>query len=329
MVARQQHSRTAAANQEIAFSAMTASYQSGSNREQTTDVDQPKIGHSRQLWIVDSGATSHITADISCLHDVQPTDVKVNFGNGSVGRAEAVGDVILSGIPGMYGVNLVLRKVLYVPDAADNLLSIKKITEAGWRVSIDLVKCVIHSQPKRIVAKSYSNGLYVVSGWASKAVSTDAKLAATKETAELWHRRFGHLGYDNLAKLQSSSMVNGISVTADQFRKTGAAELCEPCIAAKQHKQPSKSTNTVTNQPLQLLHMDVLGPLPESIGGSRYLATFLDDYSKLSVVRPIKYKSEVAATVMNTIAQLQLQSDCIVRAVHTDNGGLPTEVALF
>jgi transposase InsO family protein len=159
-------------------------------------------------------------------------------------------------------------------------------------------------------------------------VSTDAKLAATKETAELWHRRFGHLGYDNLAKLQSSSMVNGISVTADQFRKTGAAELCEPCIAAKQHKQPSKSTNTVTNQPLQLLHMDVLGPLPESIGGSRYLATFLDDYSKLSVVRPIRYKSEVAATVMNTIAQLQLQSDCIVRAVHTDNGGEYTSTQL-
>jgi hypothetical protein len=74
--------------------------------------------------------------------------------------------------------------------------------------------------------------------------------------------------------------------------------------------------------------MDVLGPLPESIGGSRYLATFLDDYSKLSVVRPIRYKSEVAAIVMNTIAQLQLQSDCTVRAVHTDNGGEYTSTQL-
>ena len=33
---------------------------------------------------------------------------------------------------------------------------------------------------------------------------------AGQEFAELWHRRFGHLGQDNLYKLQSKSMVDGI-----------------------------------------------------------------------------------------------------------------------
>jgi hypothetical protein len=322
----QQNPRPAVAGQEVAFSAVA--HQLGSSSKQAATIGQPKAGYSRQLWIVDSGATSHITADISCLHDVRPADVVVNFGNGSIGRAEAVGDVILSGVPGIYGTNLTLRNVLYVPDAADNLLSIKRVTDAGWRVSIDLEKCVISTDVKRITAKSYSNGLYMLSGWARKTATADAKVAASKETAELWHRRFAHLGYDNLARLQGSGMVSGISVSADQFRQASAAELCEPCIAAKQQKQPSKPTHTVTEQPLQLLHMDVLGPLPESLGGSKYLATFLDDYSKLSVVKPVRYKSDVAATIMNTIAQLQLQSGFTVRAVHTDNGGEYTSTQL-
>jgi hypothetical protein len=322
----QQNPRPAASGQEIAFSAVA--HKPGSSSKRAADVGQPKSEQSRQQWVVDSGATSHITADLNCLQNVRPADVVVNFGNGSAGRAEAVGDVFLSGVSGMDGTNVWLKNVLYVPDAADNLLSIRKITESGWKVSMDLEKCVIRALGKQITAKSYSNGLYILSGWVSRSGTADAKLATSKETAELWHRRFGHLGYDNLARLQSSGMVSGISVPADQFRQAGAAELCEPCIAAKQQKQPSKPTHTVTEQPLQLLHMDVMGPLPESLGGSKYLATFLDDYSKLSVVRPVRYKSEVAATIMSTIAQLQLQSGFTVKAVHTDNGGEYTSTQL-
>ena len=320
--------RSATPGQEVAFSAVTVPPQSWSRSKQVTNASQPRAVQSRQLWVVDSGATRHISPDVNCFHNLQPAVVEVSYGNGSVGRAEAVGDMILSGVSGMHGSTLTIKDVLYVPDATDNLLSIKKITEAGFSVSMDLEKCVIRGAGREITAKSYSNGLYVLSGWVSKAATADAKVAASKETAELWHRRFGHLGHDNLARLQGSGMVSGIGVPADQFRQAGATELCEPCIAAKQQKQPSKPTHTVTKQPLQLLHMDVLGPLPESLGGSKYLATFLDDYSKLSVVKPIRYKSEVAATIMSTIAQLQLQSGCTVRAVHTDNGGEYTSTQL-
>ena len=62
------------------------------------------------------------------------------------------------------------------------------------------------------------------------------RTAATRqETAELWHRRFAHLGYDNLYKLQSRSMVDGVSVAAAQSREQHR-EVCEPRIQAKQHR---------------------------------------------------------------------------------------------
>ncbi|GAQ92364.1 putative retrotransposon protein with reverse transcriptase [Klebsormidium nitens] len=59
---------------------------------------------------------------------------------------------------------------------------------------------------------------------------------------------------------------------------------------------------------LELVHMDVCGPMPvTSKGGSRYLPTFLDDYSKFSMVQPMKRKSDVTAVTEGVFARLRLQ----------------------
>ena len=49
-----------------------------------------------------------------------------------------------------------------------------------------------------------------------------------------------------------------------------------------------------TQRKLELVHSDVCGPLQvESIGGSRYFVTFVDDYSRCVSVYFIKHKAEV------------------------------------
>jgi hypothetical protein len=75
-------------------------------------------------------------------------------------------------------------------------------------------------------------------------------------------------------------------------------------------------------EPLQLVHMDVCGPMPKvSKGGSKYLATFLDDYNKLSVVQPLKKKSDIVAVTEGVLVRLELQTGKKVKAVQTDRGG--------
>ena len=64
--------------------------------------------------------------------------------------------------------------------------------------------------------------------------------------------------------------------------------------------------------------MDVCGPFQEaSMGGSMYLATFVDDYSSLSVVCPIKAKSDVAGVTMDVINMLEKQSGLPLLVVRT------------
>jgi len=51
------------------------------------------------------------------------------------------------------------------------------------------------------------------------------------------------------------------------------------------------------------------------------MATFLDDYSKLSVVRFVEFKSDASDCVIDTLKYLETLSGKALRAVRTDRGG--------
>jgi hypothetical protein len=113
-------------------------------------------------------------------------------------------------------------------------------------------------------------------------------LTKEKETAELWHRRFGHAGFENLAKLAEGELAVEVKVGAGEFW-VEKSKICEPCILAKQTRQPFPDGERETTGVLELVHMDVCGPLEKrSKGGSRFFATFTNDYSKLSVAKPLR-----------------------------------------
>ena len=133
----------------------------------------------------------------------------------------------------------------------------------------------------------------------------------------LWHRRFRHMGFDNLARLQHADITTGIKVSESQFNAAGQT-ACDFCIMAKQHKISRRSSKSDSSQ--ELLHMDMCGPLEvQSLGGSRYLSTYLDDFSKLAVIVLLALKSDVLATTMLVIRCLeQLSGRSLVKA-RSDN----------
>ena len=149
---------------------------------------------------------------------------------------------------------------------------------------------------------------------------TTAYAARTAETPHLWHRRLGHLGFDNLAKMPD--MVTGIRVTAAEFKTAGANALCEPCTLGKQHRLPFNTSTSATKAPLELLHTDLCGPLPvASAGGSLYFNTILDDFTGMSFVIPLRHKSDAADSIIHTVTMLQRQAGLPVKRVRSDNGG--------
>ena len=137
--------------------------------------------------------------------------------------------------------------------------------------------------------------------------------------AVLWHERYGHLAYSSLMRLASHSMVHDFAEPA-MFRNVGSA-LCDPCMDSKQVRASHPQSGQHATSVCDLIHMDICGPIAtKGIGGMSYFATFLDDCSGLSIVRPVRTKGDVVPLVRDVLQLFETQSGKSVRAVRTDRG---------
>src|ERR1044071_7844465 len=107
---------------------------------------------------------------------------------------------------------------------------------------------------------------------------------------------------DLIYKLQTKELVRGLP----QINKE-RAELCSHCVMGKQVRSSFKSKNQVsTSKPLELIHMDVCGPMRvQSIGGSKYILVLVDDYSRFTWTIFIRSKSEAFSRFKEQVSYLR------------------------
>ena len=70
--------------------------------------------------------------------------------------------------------------------------------------------------------------------------------------------------------------------------------VCGPCQLGKQTKAKHPVTQTSdTSRPLELLHLDLMGPArTESLGGKRYIMVVVDDFTRYTWVILLQSKSD-------------------------------------
>ncbi|KAJ9539223.1 hypothetical protein OSB04_031956 [Centaurea solstitialis] len=80
--------------------------------------------------------------------------------------------------------------------------------------------------------------------------------------------------------------------------------------------QPSNSISS----PLQLLHMDLFGPINiQSIGGERYTLVIVDEYSRYTWVFFLRSKSDASQGIINFILQMEKYNQITVRSLRSDH----------
>jgi transposase InsO family protein len=211
---------------------------------------------------------------------------------------------------------LLLRDVAFVPEAAENLLSPNQLLSDGidWHIEHSTGLCTASVGGKVLFEARLCGGLHRLTPEPAAAF-----LATTsKETAALWHRRMGHLGYGSLAALRE--LVTGITTPAADFH-AAAADLCAPCAQARQSRLPYESSSNRALVPLERVHMDVCGPIsPAARNGARCFVTLLDDFSGFAMALPLKDKGQVAAAVQEALLLLERQTGHPIKQLRTDRG---------
>ena len=142
-------------------------------------------------------------------------------------------------------------------------------------------------------------------------------LGTLKEKSNLWHQRMGHASLHLLHKLQSKGLVRGLSRI-----KPDSMISCSECSRSKATRcsfPPKKVVST--KAPLELIHMDLCGPLCiQSKGGNRYIYVLVDDYSRFTWTLFLKSKGDAFDAFHNLDLLLKKSLGLPICAICSDNG---------
>ena len=132
-----------------------------------------------------------------------------------------------------------------------------------------------------------------------------------------WYKKLSHLNFKTMNSLVKRELVKGLPQM--EFTQKG---VCEACQKGNSKKAPHKSTDTsAITEPLQLIHMDLFGPVKVmSLSEKRYALVIVDDYSKYTWVLFLHSKDETPQMVIDHLKLIELVSKVSVRAIMSDNG---------
>jgi len=103
------------------------------------------------FWLIDSGATNHMTYDRNLFKELNKTTIAYNIivANGEHIEVEGIGTITIKNPSGL---KLILN-VFYVPKLTQSLLSVPQLLEEGYRVSFIHKACLIKYQNNKEVIK--------------------------------------------------------------------------------------------------------------------------------------------------------------------------------
>ncbi|XP_074315402.1 uncharacterized protein LOC141651597 [Silene latifolia] len=249
------------------------------NRLRATTIEALRGSSGRYIvvkennqWYLDSGCSRYMTGDKNLFLSLKPFNGgKVTFGDNNKGKVVGIGKI---GISPSHAIS----EVYLVEGLKHNLLSISQLCDKGNKVVFHSYGCrfIIEGTNNVILEGQRKRNVYMID---LNAISTNSFtcMKATLDDPCLWHKRFAHISSTILNKLKRWDLVEGLpTIKFDQ------ESLCDSCARCKHVRSSFKPKRVIsTNNLLELVHMDLCGPMKvRSRGGSRYVFVLVDDYSR-------------------------------------------------
>ncbi|GFW82270.1 retrovirus-related Pol polyprotein from transposon TNT 1-94 [Trichonephila clavipes] len=281
------------------------------------------------VWVIDTAATSHFCNDKSLFLDLKPiTNMKMSLATEDKScPVEGIGTLRFRvKYKGSFH-EITLTDVLFNPKLRRNLLSGSRLESKGAHFVGTKGKINVFNKDwiKLFSATRHENlyffkpDHYVTPKSKEISFFSDVTAKTKNGSIEIWHQRFCHVNNDYFVKTSKNNSVKGLPRLTDNGKTH-----CIPCKLAiyKSKRVSFKKTGAVrSKRPLELLHMDLCGPMPtESQGGNKYFLSIIDDYSRKVTVFPIRNKSDVFPTFIRFHKRAERFLSKKVIAVRTDGG---------
>jgi len=203
-------------------------------------------------WVLESGATNYMAAgDKGFTIKAAGSRAEITLANGDKVPIKGHGHVSMDVGKGNTKPRMVLAEAMLFPDLTRNLLSVRAVDRNSGAVVFAGDACYILSDgddvrssgvldKASVVGKVNDQEQYLLKMTPVKASANVASTRIAGE-AELWHRRFNHLGIENLKR--AAKMVDVMpSSVADAERAVGT--VCVPSVDGKMVQAPHPQSST-------------------------------------------------------------------------------------
>jgi hypothetical protein len=273
------------------------------------------------MWILESGASFYYCQSTAGLTDIEEINESIKIGNGDSMKSTKIGN-LNSDVTQINGekLTIMLNDVKYVPSLIVNLFSLKKLLKKGFKVSSD---GVVVSLNYKHVKLTFDRVIHATDRCVTR-VLMKPKLSdninrlanasiSNERVYDIDHlnKLFGHCGQEILNK----------TMKMYGFKSSGNFDTCEQCAIVKaRQKNVNKNWLGSSNVPGERLYVDISSIKERSIGGEKFWAFIVDDYTDYCWIFVMKNKSDIKARIKTLLTDLEI-ANRIVRFIICDNAG--------
>ena len=275
------------------------------------------VAYESHHWIVDSGATKHVSRDREGFvdyHRVPNGNRYVTMGNGD--NVEVLG-ICSYQLKLRNGRILLLHDVLYAPGVQCNLLSVLAMLKMDFAFHFKGSVLHIDLEDQSYATGRLVNDFFVLNLEFDNDIETGVSYIAASSSDMIkdslnWHARLGHIGQDRMARLAREGLLGSLSRVN--------LPTCEPCLAGKACRKPFGKAKRASHV-LDVIHSDICGPMNvKARHGAYYFLTFIDDYSRYGSVYLLVHRSEALDCFKRFLAEVENQKGRTIKVLRTDRG---------
>jgi GAG-pre-integrase domain len=211
--------------------------------------------------------------------------------------------------------------VLYIPELKVMLLSVRQsacLPHCKVIFNNNICK-YIDKNTDKVIAHGYASNntdLYTLDATpvTQKVAANLTSSSSQSIDVNILHRHLGHLGIDNCHVIVNHRLMDGVD------KIVGKEEFCEGCAYGCSKQKHHPSTGTKTKRQLERIHIDLCGPLPNSLGGNQYFLLIIDEHTHYQWVEFLPKKSDAFMQLKKWKLQAKQETDLKLQYLKSDGG---------
>ena len=281
-----------------------------------------KIAEEEDLWIGDSGASSHMMGSEEHVFNKKLITGSVRTANGAHMKMLCERDINVDVITKDGDVTSGTLKVKVIPGMKQKLFSFTQAMMGGWSMQGgqpkqgELFIALTHEDRKPIifdrVLKAGNSVLLAAKMVIKNPEEVNAAIINGKQSKEYFHRVTGHAGHHLM------------DATAKYYKVdlTGKMNNCLSCSLEKiRQKNIPKKNEDKSKNPGERMYLDISSMRKPSMGGRQHWVMLVDEATKYKKNFFLKKKNEQVEPIIDWIKALKARHKIQVKIIRCDNAG--------